>query len=357
MFAINSEYALENAPCGFISFYADGTIVQINKTLLKWLNYSKDEVIFKKNFQDILDSGGRLYYQMYLFPLLNMQDHINEISLSILSSDNTSISCLLNASAIKDEDKSIQLIHASLFNFTDRKKYELEILRTKTQAEEEKKRFEFLANTLPSILWTALPSGKISFLNKRFFEYFSKVKVPGLAFLKKILFPGDLKLVLESAVKAMKEEKEIQWELRLRNAHGAYNWFLVKIIPCKDEEGRLSMWLGSCTDINTQKEKQLKILEELNTELSRASLNVEQKEKILQEVAFAQSHLVRSPVSKILGLISLLKNREVNEDIKYILSLLTESAEQLDIIISEIVKKSNSKAVIDVHKESGEIPE
>lgn len=340
--AISSEYALENAPCGFLSFYPDGTIVQINKTLLKWLQYSADELVLKKKFQDIISAGGRLYYQMYVMPLLNMQDHVNEISLTLVSSANMTISCLFNASVIRHEDKTLQLIHASLFSIADRKKYEVEILKAKVQAEDEKKRFEFLANSLPNILWTTLPSGKTGFLNDRFFEYFEeRIMEVNFAFLRKALFAEDLRNVLASWAAARKEELEFQLELRLKNSRRNYRWFFVTIIPYKDAEGKLLMWFGSCTDIHVQKEKQLKVLTSLNSELSAASSNVEHQTKILREVAFEQSHLVRSHLSKILGLISLLESIEVDEEAKYLISLLTQSAEELDAVISGIVKKSN----------------
>ncbi len=336
---MNSESVLENAPCGFISFYPNGTIVQINQTLLTWLHCVTEEVVLKKRFQDIISKGGRLYFQMYVFPLLNLQGFVNEISLDLFSSDSTNISCLFNASFIKQEDGSPPLIQAILFNITDRKKYEVEVFKAKVQAEEEKKRFQFLANTLPSILWTALPSGKINFINGRFFEYFKVAnQEPGFMFLRHVLFPEDFNLTAASCKSAMKEEKEVQWELRLKNHENEYRWFFVRVIPCKDSKGKLSMWLGSCTDIHFQKEKQLRILNGLNTELSNASSIVEHKSKILREMAFDQSHLVRSPLSKIIGLISLLNLLEVDEETKFLVSLITESVSQLDTVITEIRK-------------------
>jgi len=324
-------------------FYPDGTIVQVNQTLLKWLNYQKEDVIFIKKFHDIMNGGGRLYFQMYVFPLLNMQESVNEISIDLLSSDKIKISCLFNASVSRRENGTILLIRASLFNITDRKKYEVEILKAKTQAEDEKKRFEFLANTLPSMLWTALPSGKIDFQNDRFFEYFNQVVYEtNISFLKSVVFPDDFHPTIVSWIKAKKEDRDVEWELRLKNRYGQYKWFSVRIIACKDAENKVWMWLGSCTDIHTQKELQINALKDLTLELSEASSNAEHKAKILKEVAFAQSHLVRSPVSKILGLISLLKDRDIDDESKLIVSLLTQSVDQLDSIISEIVKKTHN---------------
>ena len=106
------------------------------------------------------------------------------------------------------------------------------------------------------------------------------------------------------------------------------------------------MWLCTCVDIHAQKEKQLHVVDRLNFQLSEASDIVQHKEKVLRELAFTQSHLVRSPISKILGLISLLESREADEETRFIISLLSQSTSELDNIVTDIVKKTHTgKAV------------
>jgi len=155
MSQLNSKYDFENAPCGFLSFHPDGTITQINQTLLKWINCNKEEVIGQKKLEEITAKGTSLYFQMFVYPLLKMQGYINELSLDIVSSDNVATSCLFNASAIKNEGGSIQQIHAILFAIADRKKYEVEILNAKKTAEavaEHKERILQVQRRIVSIL-------------------------------------------------------------------------------------------------------------------------------------------------------------------------------------------------------------
>ncbi|OLY91412.1 hypothetical protein BUE76_05475 [Cnuella takakiae] len=118
-----------------MSFYPDGTICQINQTLLNWIQYRKEEVVGVKKLDAITAKGTSIYFQMFVYPLLKMQGYINELSIDILSSENTSTSCLFNASAIKHEDGSLRQINAILFSISDRKKYEVEILNAKKMAE------------------------------------------------------------------------------------------------------------------------------------------------------------------------------------------------------------------------------
>ena len=130
-----SNYDFEHAPCGYLVFKPDGTIIQVNQTLLQWINYSSDEVVNVKKLQDITPRGTTLYFQMFVFPSLKVQGYINELSLDIIGSDKSVTSCLFNASAVKNEDGSLKHLHAILFRIAERKKYEVELLLEKKTAE------------------------------------------------------------------------------------------------------------------------------------------------------------------------------------------------------------------------------
>ena len=116
------------------------------------------------------------------------------------------------------------------------------------------------------------------------------------------------------------------------------------------EEKAVELIKNGVTDY-TQKDK----LFTLNQKITRALKEVEEKkekknadEKINQqhkkllEVAFLQSHQIRRPVADILGLIAAfdLKNPADPENSE-IISRLKITAEDLDNIIREIVKKTN----------------
>ena len=155
MSQLTSEYDFENAPCGYLSFYTDGTITGINQTLAGWLHCTKAEVVGVKKLDSITAKGTGLYFQMFVYPLLKMQGYVNEISINVLSATNESISCLFNASAVRNEDDGIQQIHAILFRISDRKKYEEEVLKAKKTAEavaERKEQILELQRRIVSIL-------------------------------------------------------------------------------------------------------------------------------------------------------------------------------------------------------------
>ncbi|HXS36028.1 MAG TPA: hypothetical protein VN721_04970 [Flavipsychrobacter sp.] len=75
----------------------------------------------------------------------------------------------------------------------------------------------------------------------------------------------------------------------------------------------------------------------------RAKAILEQGEK-LQEIAWIQSHKVRSHVATILGLIQLFNKYDANDPInKDIIEKIKEASSNLDVVIKEIVAKTNEE--------------
>jgi light-regulated signal transduction histidine kinase (bacteriophytochrome) len=68
---------------------------------------------------------------------------------------------------------------------------------------------------------------------------------------------------------------------------------------------------------------------------------IEAQNKQLQEIAWIQSHIVRAPLARIMGLINLLKiEDEIPDDLKTLLQYILTSANEFDEIIKTISNKS-----------------
>lgn len=130
------EAFYNQAPCGLFTFRADGTIVHLNKTFLTWLCADVEEVIYK-DFTDLLDKGGKLYYQLFVQPLLRMNNEVKEISFH-MSTGKCDFHCLFSANAFEKDGEGELLYAATVYKVTDRKKYEDELLKKKQQADLEK---------------------------------------------------------------------------------------------------------------------------------------------------------------------------------------------------------------------------
>lgn len=255
----------ENAPCGYLSFTSDGRIVMINQTLLTWLGYTKEVVVNQLNYKDLISRGGKIYYEMFYMPLLRLQPHVNEISFDFVRADGTVFPALINSSVFYDQHKKLVAVNATVYNITDRKKYEQELLVAKRQADAERSQFELLSDSIPELIFTASHLGDISYVNKRFNSFFglnagSFNKVDIMA----KVHPQDRFKLIKNWMYAVQEKGDFQIEIRLENLKGDFQWHLIRAIPILADDGNVEKWMGSCTDIN-QHVKAIQHLDEFIT--------------------------------------------------------------------------------------------
>ena len=124
----------ENAPMGYLSTLPDGQIVKVNRTFCAWTGRRAEELLGAR-FQDLLTVGGRVFHETHLRPLLRMQGAVREIALDVVRVDGSPLPCLLNAVEVRDADGTPQLLRATLFEATARRRYERELLAAQRVAE------------------------------------------------------------------------------------------------------------------------------------------------------------------------------------------------------------------------------
>ena len=148
----NAEDLYENAPCGYLSTLLDGQIAKINGTLLNWLGYSRDELVGRRSFSDLLDVGGRLYYETHLAPLLSMQGEVGGVALEMRAADGTHLPVLVTSAVKTDAAGEPILIRTTIFDARDRRAYERELLRAREEGDRERARLQDLVTTLQRTL-------------------------------------------------------------------------------------------------------------------------------------------------------------------------------------------------------------
>jgi len=150
----HSEDLYQNAPCGYLSMQADGEIVNINNTLLSWLKLSREDVVYKKNFHDLLGIGGKIYLETHMMPLLQMHGEVKEINMELKGSEKTVVPVLINGAKVQlNTDQSIYRL--SIIDITQRKQYEKELLKARKEAEETNKRLIEINEELEHFAYTA----------------------------------------------------------------------------------------------------------------------------------------------------------------------------------------------------------
>ena len=132
----SAEDLYENAPCGYLSTLPDGTIVRVNRTFVEWTGASREALLAGTRFQTLLTIGSRIYYETHYAPLLQMQGFANEIALEVIRNDGRILPVLVNSRQKRDAGGTPLFTRITLFDSTDRRRYERELLLARRKAEQ-----------------------------------------------------------------------------------------------------------------------------------------------------------------------------------------------------------------------------
>ena len=147
----SAEELFEDAPCGYISTRMDGTIVQVNRTFESWIGRTRKDLTGQVRFQDLLSAGDRIYYETHYSPLLQMQGSVRGIAVEVIGAHGSRLPALINSVLRRDGDSRPQAIWTTIFDATDRRHYEQELLRARRREQETAAQLQrsLLAGELP----------------------------------------------------------------------------------------------------------------------------------------------------------------------------------------------------------------
>lgn len=117
--------------------------------------------------------------------------------------------------------------------------------------------FKMLAELVPAKISNALPTGEVTFLNKKWLEFagmnFEDMRDFGY---HQMLHPDEIEKFQKGLAEAALNGKPYLSEMRFKNKEGKYIWHLNIASPIFNENGQMTMWVGSTTDIQTLKEEE-----------------------------------------------------------------------------------------------------
>jgi len=150
--AESAEELFENAPCGYLTTLPDGTIVRVNRTFETLTGLRREDLLHARRFQDLLSPGGRIYHETHYAPLLRMQGEVREIAVEIMCADGTRLPALINSVLRSDDEGRPQLVRTTVFDATDRRRYERELLRARRHEQDTARQLSrsLLSGSLPT---------------------------------------------------------------------------------------------------------------------------------------------------------------------------------------------------------------
>ncbi len=127
-----------------------------------------------------------------------------------------------------------------------------EAIEAHRQLGETGRHYQFLADLVPQLIWTADPTGAADYFNQRWVD-FSQVEREQLLLdgWQRLVHPEDRARTVElwsEAVRTGADKYQVQH--RLCHHNGSYRWMLTTALPYRDTGGGVLKWFGSTTDIH-----------------------------------------------------------------------------------------------------------
>ncbi len=210
-------------------------------------------------------------------------------------------------SLLVEKDKTVQIINKELSDLNQELEQRV-AKRTKALAESET-RFRNMMETIPQIAWTNMNNGKITFYNQRWYDYTGlNLNQSQISEIKKIIHHDDLYAAFDQYKLIRQNIEGGEFQIRLKRNDGQYRWHLIRVLPIRDEEQNIELWVGTATDI-----QELRVLQQ-------------QKDDFIS----IASHELKTPITALKASLQLLERIKNNPSHKLIPELIIQANRSLN---------------------------
>ena len=154
-------------------------------------------------------------------------------------------------------------------DITDRK-------RAEEAVKEQARQLQQVIDVAPVHMFIWEADANVSYGNRATLDYFGPIprKHP-MEFLELVTHSEDIAALKLGIEETFKHGEAFETEVRMRRHDGDYRWFLYRLNPLRDEQGRITRWCGVRTDIDDQKRAQERTQREniaLREEIDKTSM-------------------------------------------------------------------------------------
>ncbi len=216
--------------------------------------------------------------------------------------------------ALKEADGDISGIIATATEVTTQ-------VEARRKIQESEEQFSTLANNILNLAWIADGAGWIYWYNKQWYEYTGTTleEMQGWGW-EKVHHPEHIERVVDFVKQAWKINKPWELVFPLRGSDGQYRTFLTRAFPVCDEEGQITHWVGTNTDIEEQKTRE------------------EKKDEFIS----IASHEMKTPLTTAKAYLQMLELslNENDEDAKLFAKKASQSVNRLSDLVGELLDVS-----------------
>ncbi|MET0245842.1 MAG: PAS domain-containing protein, partial [Sphingomonas sp.] len=187
---------------------------------------------------------------------------------------------------------------------------------------ESEAKFRAIANSIDQMIWSTRPDGYHDYYNDRWYDY---TGVPhgstdGEGW-NGMFHPEDQDRAWAAWSHCLETGDPYHIEYRLRHHSGVYRWVLGRAQPVRDEDGMITRWFGTCTDIqdivdarevlSRSREELERAVEERTRQLMAAEQQLRQAQKMeaVGQLTGGIAHDFNNMLAVVIGALDLMERR------------------------------------------------
>ena len=244
---------LTNMGEGMYTVDTDGLVTSMNPTAEILFGWTFDELAGRR-MHDIThykhrDESAFPAEECASFQVLQSGRSLKDHDDVFIRKDGTFFDVIYSSSPVREDGEVAGLV--VVFRDVTERNQTLAALR------ESEQRFHTLADTIPQLAWMAEPDGAIFWYNRGWYEYTGTTleQMRGWGW-ETVHDPQILPEVVEHWKTSLATGEEFEMEFPLKGADSKFRWFLTRVNPQRDSQGKIFRWFGTNTDITERRQSQ-----------------------------------------------------------------------------------------------------
>lgn len=267
------------APCGYHSLNADGVFVRMNDTELAWLGYTREEIVGRMHFTDVLTPEYRPLFAER-FADLKERGHAADLEYEFVRRDGTTFRVLVSATCLRDAHGNFIMTRSTVFDMTERRRVEL-------QVRESNDLLRAVIEGCGDAAFLKDREGRYILINRAVTEFIGGSPEAVIGHTDAELFPpADAATIRETDLRIMASGAAVRLEELVQTARGERT-FMANKSPLRDANGNVIGVIGFSRDI---------------TEYKRSQERLQRAERLVSigTLAAGIAHEINNPVGGIL---------------------------------------------------------
>ncbi|MBD1934238.1 MULTISPECIES: PAS domain-containing sensor histidine kinase [Cyanophyceae] len=222
--------------------------------------------------------------------------------------------------------------------------------RSQAALRESEERFRTMADSAPVLLWMSGTDALCNFFNQSWLTFTGRTleEEMGNGWTQGV-HRDDFQRCLDTYMTAFNARENFQMEYRLLRADGEYRWVLDRGRPRFIPDDTFAGYIGSCIDITERKKAEedlltrAKELTRLSGILAQTNIDLEKRNKELDQFAYIVSHDLKAPLRAIANLSTWIEEDiedKLDPETRHNMDLLRGRVHRMEALINALLQYS-----------------